>query len=338
MGKILQFQNIQFVRLIPVSTLFLLFFSQVFFANSALETVGLQRENTFDGKIESLERRMSSLKDQIAQSKARLSMLRAQSGVFDSNSRLKVALRNSLDERFVFKSAHIYLNGELIKYVNQIPSKEEVSVYDAFVPEGSHKLKVIMAYNGNSSLFSYFKDYVMVVEDEQSFETRPNSTTLAQIEGYKNGGFATLLHKQPGVRTAFSETLENTAVPELVFKNFRRAKKSKLGENAGIGIVVKNSLGSEFELVNTRVYLNGELLNPNGKITSNAGFSRILSDKVNPGEHMLDVHLVYKGSSPMFKYFPGYHFLVRHSQKLNLKAGMNNQLELISQLPKGGQG
>lgn len=313
-------------RILSRSLLFILSFNLV--------AVGAA-DSGLDTEIAELQARMNQLQAQVLTSQKRLEDLRQDAGtVSDKGIRLIVKMRNSLGDDYDFERARFFLNGKKLVGIKHIREEKEIQIYEGFVPAGVHKLKGVVAVKGKNNVFSYFDAFSMRFAEEVAFEARPDAEITVNFDAIKRNNILLPLEKRPKLRASVSESFDNPNMPELVLSDASRSPSEKFGQNAGLTIAAKNNLGKDFKLVTSRIYLDGKLINPDDKIQSFLGSEKLFSGSVQPGEHVMDVHLVYNGRSPLFNQFSGYHFLLKYSQKVTLKPGQTQSFDLESQYPQ----
>lgn len=292
-------------------------------------------DSVLEQEIAELQARMSQLKVQVAESQTRLENLKKDATIVsDKGIRLILKLRNSLGDDFEFQRARFFLDGKKLVGVKEIRPGKDIQIYEGFIPAGEHKLKGVVAAKGANSVFSYFEDFKMRFAEEVSFSARPDAEITINFEAIKRDDMLLPLEKRPKLRADFSESFDNPNMPELVLGKIENLADGRDSQRASLGITAKNNLGKEFQLVASRIYLDGKLINPEGKISSLKDAKKLFSGQVDPGEQIMDVHLVYNGRSPLFNQFSGYHFLLKYSQKVNLEGGKSQLINLVSRYPQ----
>jgi hypothetical protein len=102
-------------------------------------------------------------------------------------------------------------------------------------------------------------------------------------------------------------------------------------------IVHRNDMGSSFSLEQVAYFLDGQVLltklDKDGSLDKQTEFE-VLNGAIKPGDHMLEVSMVFKGSGDgLFTYLKDYRFKVDSKYRLNVAEGRLTRV-LVTAYPK----
>ncbi len=143
-------------------------------------------------RIQNLEQRLSSLNQKIVTQRAELELLKKTvTGDFDTDARLIVKAITEVGNKFSFQEARYYMDDHEIAFVTKEDPLKPI-IFDGFVKEGKHVIKVEKKYSQNSLIFTYLNEKKYPVMGEIDVELKPGHTTYVDVIS-----FATNQEKKP---------------------------------------------------------------------------------------------------------------------------------------------
>lgn len=164
-------------------------------------------------RLRNLEQQINEVKEQIFQSKARLSMLAETvlQGVV-SGSKAVIVHKNEMGSSYQLVRIVYSLDGAPIfnrSLEDGDLSLKEFQIYNGSIVPGEHTISVNLEYQGNGQgIFSYMKGYSFKVKSNFSFTAPENKTINLKVLGFERGGPTIPLDQRPAVR--FKEAVTNT--------------------------------------------------------------------------------------------------------------------------------
>ena len=165
----------------------------------------------YDNKLRELEEKVVGLKERIYKTKTRLLLLKERI-LNDVIAEAKAIIVHSDEMGPSFKLQRViyHLDGDKIYYQDEnsgsLEGKERFEVYSANVLPGNHVLSVEMTYRGDSSVFTYMKDYVFRLRANFTFYATKGKITRVESVGYKKGDITWDLTKRPSITFRVRQT------------------------------------------------------------------------------------------------------------------------------------
>ena len=162
---------------------------------------------SYVAKLREIEERVSSLKEKIFRSKARLIQL--QEVVLHGSSkaaRLRVVHRNDMGDSFRLWRVQYFLDGTPIfdrsdQDTGSLYDLAEFDVFHGNVAPGVHLVDVALEYRGNGfGFFTYMDGYTFNVRGDYTFNVPEGTVTTVTVGGYEKDGFMTQLQDRPALR------------------------------------------------------------------------------------------------------------------------------------------
>lgn len=286
-------------------------------------------QEIFLDRIQGLEQRLGNLGQDINTSRATLKLLKEQvTGNFDADARISIVSRNDVGDRFVLVESIYFVDGkQVVKVDGESPKKP--TVFDDFIGEGKHEVSVEKLYRGNSTLFPYFKDYTFLLKGATTIETRAGQTTFVDVVSYQKGITSDI---KDGLDVKFDAKMvanskDGRALLSVLDMPEKLAANSTIDPYLVIG--VKDQMGSQFALVNQRVFVDGQLVSSAAPTVVVSNGQILFQGPVAPGEHNVNASLEFQGDSKLFTYFKGYKFTLKFSKKIVVRPGYKTTVNLI---------
>ncbi len=172
-------------------------------------TVGVKKvgpgSKRYDYRLRELEERIVGMKERIFKTKTRLLLLRERI-LNDVIAEAKAVImhRNEMGPSFKLVRLIYHLDGEKIYYQDKssgtLATKKQFEIYSANVLPGDHILSVEMVYRGDSSVFTYLKDYLFKLRANFTFYATKGKITNVQAIGFKKGDITWELTKRPSIK------------------------------------------------------------------------------------------------------------------------------------------
>ncbi len=159
----------------------------------------------YDHRLRSLEERIIGLKERIFKTKTRLLLLKERI-LNDVIAEAKAIIqhRNEMGPSFKLVRLIYHLDGEKIYYQDKssstLATKKAFEIYGANILPGDHVLSVEMVYRGDSSVFTYLRDYLFRLRANFTFYATKGKITRVQAVGYKKGDITWELTKRPSIK------------------------------------------------------------------------------------------------------------------------------------------
>ena len=164
-------------------------------------------------QIGALEARVTTLKDEVFRTRARLTALDAavrQSAI--AGAYVEIVHRNQMGSSFTLEKVTYRLDGtpifERTAAEGALDDETAIPVHaDALVP-GDHTLDALMIYRGNGfGVFSYLRSYVFTLRSSHTFNIGEGKRIRVEVVGYEKGGATRSLEDRPDIR--FEDTIED---------------------------------------------------------------------------------------------------------------------------------
>jgi len=158
----------------------------------------------YDAKLRELEERVVTLKEKIFRSKTRLLILKEQV-LNDVIAEAKAVIihENDMGPSFELQRVIYHLDGEKIWFQDnsqgKLDEKDWIEFFNGNVLPGNHVLSVEMVYRGDSSVFSYLKDYVFKLRANFTFYATKGKITTIRAIGYLKGDITYDITKRPSI-------------------------------------------------------------------------------------------------------------------------------------------
>lgn len=161
--------------------------------------------------LRDIDREMSSLSSDIAQSHTRLQqitgMVLQQNG---GGAQLIIEHQNQMGSTFRLVRATYSLDGATIgtrvDENGSLADQQSFSVYNGRVSSGEHSVTVSLEYQGNGyGIFSYIRGYTFRSRSVQNFTVPEGRALRLNVVGYERGGAATAIEDRPAIRYENSE-------------------------------------------------------------------------------------------------------------------------------------
>jgi len=159
----------------------------------------------YDFALRELEERIIGLKERIFKTKTRLLLLKERI-LNDVIAEAKAVIehRNEMGPSFKLVRIIYHLDGEKIYYQDKssptLATKKSFQIYSANILPGDHVLSVEMVYRGDSSVFTYLRDYLFKLRANFTFYATKGKITRVQAVGYKKGNITWELTKRPSIK------------------------------------------------------------------------------------------------------------------------------------------
>jgi hypothetical protein len=189
----------------------------------------------YDYKLRELEEKIVGLKERIFKTKTRLLLLKERilNDVI-AEAKAVIVHSNEMGPSFRLKRLVYHLDGEKIYYqdstTSKLVSKKSFEIYSANVLPGDHVLSVDMTYRGDSSVFTYLKDYVFKLRANFTFFATKGKITRLEAVGYKKGDITWELTKRPSITFRVRQTNYTKAASEGKTKMKTTKKNAKTKE------------------------------------------------------------------------------------------------------------
>lgn len=112
-------------------------------------------------------------------------------------------IHNSVGSTFRLTKISFFVDGSQVatqNYPTGLEPNADVQVFERRVDLGSHTLRVLVEYQGNSAgVFSYFEGYRYKVSSSHGFTATANTTTQITVVTYEKGGLLTSFDNRLGV-------------------------------------------------------------------------------------------------------------------------------------------
>jgi len=158
-------------------------------------------------QVRSLEERVSSLKEKIFRTKARLLNLQEMviGGDISTGAKAVLVHRNEMGSSFYLESVAYALDGAPIftKVDNQgdLDKREEFEIFNGRIVPGNHQIAVRMVYRGHGyGIFSYLEGYKFKLQSNQTFSAEAGKVTTMKVVGFEKGGITTDIKDKPAIR------------------------------------------------------------------------------------------------------------------------------------------
>jgi hypothetical protein len=165
----------------------------------------------YDHKLRELEEKVVGLKERIYKTKTRLLLLKERilNDVI-AEAKAIVVHSDEMGPSFKLQRVIYHLDGDKVYYQDEnsgnLEGKERFEVYSANVLPGNHVLSVEMTYRGDSSVFTYMKDYVFRLRANFTFYATKGKITRVESVGYKKGDITWELTKRPSITFRVRQT------------------------------------------------------------------------------------------------------------------------------------
>lgn len=165
----------------------------------------------YDSKLRELEEKVVGLKERIYKTKTRLLLLKERilNDVI-AEAKAVIVHADEMGPSFKLQRVIYHLDGEKIYYQDEnsgsLEGKERFEVYSANVLPGNHVVSVEMTYRGDSSVFTYMKDYVFKLRANFTFYATKGKITRVESVGYKKGDITWDLMKRPSITFRVRQT------------------------------------------------------------------------------------------------------------------------------------
>jgi hypothetical protein len=158
-------------------------------------------------EVQTLEERVSDLKEKIFRTKARLMNLQEMVIGADVAGGSKTVLvhRNEMGPSFYLESVAYALDGAPIYTKTDVDGdlekRDEFEIFSGRVATGSHQLSVMLVYRGHGhGVFRYVDDYRFKVQSSYTFSAEPGKVSTVKVVGFERGGLTAELQDRPTVR------------------------------------------------------------------------------------------------------------------------------------------
>ena len=158
-------------------------------------------------QVRSLEERVSSLKEKIFRTKARLLNLQEMviGGDISTGAKAVLVHRNEMGSSFYLESvayaldgAPIYTKGDV---EGDLEKRDEFEIFNGRVTPGNHQISVQLVYRGHGyGIFSYLEGYRFRVQSSYAFTAEAGKVNTIRVVGYEKGGLTAELKDRPAVR------------------------------------------------------------------------------------------------------------------------------------------
>jgi hypothetical protein len=139
-------------------------------------------------RIQKLDQKLESLTSEIKTQKAELKLLKDSiTGNFDTDARLIIDNKTEIGNDFALVEARYYLDDHEIALVTNEDSQKPV-VYDNFLKEGKHEIKIEKKYTPNHKIFTYMNDQKYLLVGKTNVELKPGNTTYLDVTSYEKKG------------------------------------------------------------------------------------------------------------------------------------------------------
>jgi hypothetical protein len=165
----------------------------------------------YDNKLRELEEKVVGLKERIYKTKTRLLLLKERilNDVI-AEAKAVIVHADEMGPSFKLRKVIYHLDGDKIYYQDHnsgnLDQKARFEIYNANVLPGNHVLSVEMTYRGDSSVFTYLKDYVFKLRANFTFYATKGKITKVQSVGYKKGDITWDLTKRPSITFRVRQT------------------------------------------------------------------------------------------------------------------------------------
>jgi len=165
----------------------------------------------YDNKLRELEEKVVGLKERIYKTKTRLLLLKERilNDVI-AEARAVLVHVDEMGPSFKLQRVIYHLDGDKIYYQDtnsgNLDQKDRFEIYSANVLPGNHVLSVEMTYRGDSSVFTYLRDYVFKLRANFTFYATKGKITRVQSVGYKKGDITWDLTKRPSITFRVRQT------------------------------------------------------------------------------------------------------------------------------------
>jgi hypothetical protein len=165
----------------------------------------------YDNKLRELEEKVVGLKERIYKTKTRLLLLKERilNDVI-AEAKAIVVHSDEMGPSFKLQRVIYHLDGDKVYYQDEnsgkLEGKDRFEVYSANVLPGNHILSVEMTYRGDSSVFTYMKDYVFRLRANFTFYATKGKITRVESVGYKKGDITWELTKRPSITFRVRQT------------------------------------------------------------------------------------------------------------------------------------
>jgi hypothetical protein len=165
----------------------------------------------YDHKLRELEEKVVGLKERIYKTKTRLLLLKERilNDVI-AEAKAIIVHADEMGPSFKLQRVIYHLDGDKIYYQDDhsgnLDQKDRFEIYSANVLPGNHVLSVEMTYRGDSSVFTYLRDYVFKLRANFTFYATKGKITRVQSVGYKKGDITWDLTKRPSITFRVRQT------------------------------------------------------------------------------------------------------------------------------------
>ena len=167
--------------------------------------VSEQPAESYNLRVRELETKIGDLKEKVYHAKMRVVFLREK--LLKGNlagSRAIIAHHTDLSSSFALRRVVYNLDGAAI--LNRIDDggeladEREFEVYNAGIAPGNHVLSVLLRYQGDGGLFSYFDGYQFELQTSCEFKAQEGKVAHIHVVAYEDGGIARKIEDRPAIR------------------------------------------------------------------------------------------------------------------------------------------
>lgn len=243
-------------------------------------------------RIQKIDQELVSLSSKIETQKAELKLLKDSiTGNFDTDARLMIENRTEVGGDFALIEARYFLDGNEIALVtNEDPQKPVV--FDNFLKEGKHEVKIEKKYTPNNKIFTYMNDQKYLLVGKTDVEMKPGNTTYLDVTSFETKGQKDPLDlKYEAKLVPHTDTgrsiLPVSDVPHLL--------PGAPMTDTTLVVYASRELEPDLKLVGQELVLDGKRLTPAAAGTSGRSGLILFEGPASAGKHTLQATLRFEG-------------------------------------------
>ena len=167
--------------------------------------LGDQPAESYNLRVRELETKIGDLKEKVYHAKMRVVFLREK--LLKGNlagSRAIIAHHTDLGSSFALRRAVYNLDGAAL--YNQLDDgsgsadRREFEVYNGGIAPGNHSLSILLRYQGDGGIFSYFDGYQFELQTSCDFKAQEGKIAHVHVVAYEDGGVSRKIEDRPALR------------------------------------------------------------------------------------------------------------------------------------------
>jgi hypothetical protein len=193
---------------------------------AASSSLGAQPAGSYNLRVRELETKIGDLKEKVYHAKMRVVFLREK--LLKGNlagSRAIIAHHTDLGSSFALRRAVYNLDGAALYSElddgGGLADKREFEVYNGGIAPGNHNLSILLRYQGDGGIFSYFDGYQFELQTSCDFKAQEGKVAHVHVVAYEDGGVSRKIEERPALRC------------DIEFTDNLPDKDAESSENAG---------------------------------------------------------------------------------------------------------